>query len=116
MEEAQTENLGSSVVRLDCENEIEKFWISVKDGFFENAGKSREELAKFKLGELMQDANLIKYLHNETGPAFQLISVKGKLFDEKKYFIDGKLCTDEQIERIEHESNFTETFEETLRS
>jgi hypothetical protein len=75
---------------------VENFDFYVKPEFL-----SKVEVEKFGALELIKDHDLFTHLHNEHGPA--IVNLDN---NEVNYIINGVVATEEQIERINHNSQF----------
>lgn len=81
------------------------FTVTVTTEFFNNCA----EYEKRDMWDLINQYDLIKYLHNETGPA--LIDHKSQQYE---YFINGKTVSEEMIKEMQHTQKFNSKLEDLL--
>lgn len=81
------------------------FTVTVKTEFCQNS-PNYETTHMF---DLLNQFDLIKYLHNETGPA--LIDHKA---NQSEYFLNGKTVSEEMIKEMQHTQKFNEKLETLL--
>jgi hypothetical protein len=85
------------------------FWI--KPEFLSVMGCNIEQLNEKSAFDLFKDHKLYDFIHNENGPA-----IVNHQNGEVNYIVNGKPATEEEIQRIKHNTDFNDRLNTEIKA